>query len=64
MSDLVVCPHCEMEQRDCVNGGDPGPWWNGEDDTFKLKCDYCKETFWLSTNWSPKFETFKTEDEL
>ena len=64
MKDEVICPHCEKPQSDCNNGGDPDPWWNGEDDMFELECDGCGKPFILETCWSPTFETFeKDKDE-
>lgn len=58
MDTSVICPHCDKEQSDITNGNDPGPWWNGQDDTFDLKCDGCNKEFILETNWCPTFETF------
>ena len=60
--DYVTCPYCEYEVPDCTNGEDPGPWWNGEDDNFEVKCFSCKKNFALETCWHPRFETFKMED--
>lgn len=60
--DFVECPYCEKEQSDCHNGGDPGPWWNGKDDRFKVTCSNCNKKFILETCWSPTFESFTLED--
>lgn len=61
MNDLVICPHCEYEQRDIHNGGDPCEWWTGKDQTFHLKCDECGKPFELETYWIPNFKTYKYE---
>lgn len=59
INDFVICPYCQHEQSDCTNGGNPGPWWNGEDDSFEVICGSCKQKFVLDTYWYPRFETFK-----
>lgn len=61
--DSVLCPFCDKEQSDIMNGGDPGPWWNGKDDYFEVDCDTCKKKFGLDTSWSPIFETYPIESE-
>jgi len=62
MEDELICAYCESEVSDIHNGGDPGPWWNGEDDEFKTKCASCGKEFIVKTTWSPTFETFTLED--
>lgn len=62
MNDGVICPYCQHEASDCTNGGDPGPWWNGEDDSFDLECDACGKDYVLETCWSPSFETSKKDE--
>lgn len=58
MSD-INCPHCGEAQRDCHNGGDPGPWWSSNaipDGEIRFNCDWCNEEFIIVIEWSPTFE--------
>lgn len=53
MSSLIV-----------LMGGDPGPWWDGEDGAFEVTCNSCKRDFALETCWHPRFETYKISGEM
>lgn len=55
--DGLICPYCQHEISDVHNGGDPGPWWNGEDSEIEHECESCSRSFLVKSEWSPKFES-------
>jgi hypothetical protein len=64
MSDggRVICPYCDAPYPDVGYGGDPGPWWDGQDGHFEVLCKECGLEILINTVWSPRFECYKREE--
>jgi hypothetical protein len=61
MSEAVICPHCDAEQGDCHNGGDPGVWWTKDETQFLVRCDECNKSFHVEASWTVSFYCYKPE---